>query len=271
MLNTPDSSVKKFIELQYKEGNSKNIQVLCSYSKIIEIFNRIQFQWVEVGKKEPYASVLSDEKFSSINITNNLAEFNATGLAGLKNITSLCRKNGIDLSNRVLFELGCGVGRSTQHFAPAFESIFAWDISDSNLFECEKNIQKRKISNVKLKLVQNLLDYNIVPEHDVFFSEIVLQHNPPPMQFLILDKILSKLNPGGICFFQTITHHETYSFDADKYLNWQHDKPFEMHVLPMRWVVKLLRKNNIVLMDVLKDHLGGFNVDSYTFFGVKQN
>jgi hypothetical protein len=39
----------------------------------------------------------------------------------------------------------------------------------------------------------------------------------------------------------------------------------------MRWITALLRKNNLFLLDVLKDRLGGFNLDSYTFFGIRPN
>ena len=95
MLNTPEDSVRNFIELQYKEGNSKNIQVLCQYKNIIDIFNRIQSQWLSVGEREPYASVLSDEKYISKNIESNFAEFHETGQEGLKNLVALCRKNEV--------------------------------------------------------------------------------------------------------------------------------------------------------------------------------
>ena len=270
MLNAPEESIRNFIELQYKEGKSNSIQIECSYSKILDIFSRIQSQWTRVGESEPYASVLSDEKYISSNIKDNLVEFHSTGQEGMKNLISLCKKNDVYLPNRVLFELGCGVGRSTQHFAPAFEKIFAWDVSKGNLDECDKNLLINNITNVELKLIQQFQDYDIIPEHDVFFSEIVLQHNPPPLQYFLIDKILSKLNSGGIFFFQTITHHETYSFEFDNYLNWQHSQNYEMHALPMRWIFKLLRKNNVFIMDVLKERLGGFNLDSHTFFGIKQ-
>jgi 2-polyprenyl-3-methyl-5-hydroxy-6-metoxy-1,4-benzoquinol methylase len=271
MLNTPEDNVSKFIELQYKEGNSKNIQVLCPHSQIIEIFNRIKLQWLTVGSREPYASVLADEKYLSVNIENNIADFHATGIEGLKNLISLCKKNEVDLPNGILFELGCGVGRSTQHFASAFEKIFAWDISKGNLFECEKALANGNISNVQVQLIKDISDYDTIPEHDIFFSEIVLQHNPPPLQYYLIDKILSKLKPGGVFFFQTITHHETYSFKISDYLNWQHSQDYEMHVLPMRSVFKLIRKNKLIVLDVLKERLGGFNLDSNTFFGIKQN
>jgi cyclopropane fatty-acyl-phospholipid synthase-like methyltransferase len=269
MTSTFLNSVKPFIELQYLAGSSKDISVLCSFSKIERIFDRIRAQWIHMGSVEPYASVLTEDRFLSKNIGDNLQDFFESGKRGLEIITSLCRKNDVELPNRALFELGCGVGRSTRHFSTAFEKVYAWDVSVGNLSECAKNLERFGVSNANLKLISELRDYNTLPKHDVFFSEMVLQHNPPPLQYFLIQKVLESLNPGGVFLFQTITHHQTYSFDADNYLSWQHDNGFEMHALPMRYIMKLLRENGLFLMDVLKDDLGGFNVDSYTFFGVR--
>jgi cyclopropane fatty-acyl-phospholipid synthase-like methyltransferase len=271
MLNAPEQVIRNFISTQYDPGNSRDIQVLCSYSDLKKVFSRIKEQWVAIGKVEPYASVLSDEKYTRNNIENNLYEFHETGLDALKHLRALCRKNDVDCPNGVLFELGCGVGRSTQYFAPEFEMVHAWDVSDGNLAECKNNLKSANVSNVETKLIDQLEGFAQVPWHDVFFSEIVIQHNPPPLQYFILDKILSKLRPGGVFYFQTITHHATYSFSVEPYLRWEHQQSFEMHALPMRWVNKVIRRNGLFLMDVLKERLGGYNLDSYTFFGVREN
>lgn len=269
MLNVSEESVKNFISLQYKSGNSKDIQVLCSYAELKSVFERIKEQWIKVGEVEPYSSVLSEEKYKTINIKDNLNEFHETGKLGIDNLKSLSLKNDISLPNTSIFELGCGVGRSTQYFASEFESVHAWDVSSSNLIECRNNILKRELKNINLKIIQTIEDYSSIPLFDVFFSEIVLQHNPPPLQYYMLDKIFSKLKPGGVFMFQTITHHDTYSYNIDNYLNWNHQQDFEMHVLPMRWINRLIRKNNLFLMDVIKDRLGGYNLDSNTFYGIK--
>ena len=252
MLNVNDDNVMDFISLQYDAGKSKDIQVLCSYDQILTLFDRIRHQWTEVGQVEPYHSVLSDEKYNMNNFSAHEIEFHETGKFALSALNSVCLKNDVDCPNGSIFELGCGVGRSTQYFSPAFERVYAWDISRGNLSECKKNLEARGVFNVNLRLVDQVSDYSDVPAHDVFFSEIVIQHNPPPLQYFLLDKVLSKLNPGGVFFFQTITHHRTYSFNVNDYLNWQHNQSFEMHALPMRWVNRVIRKNGLVLMDVIK-------------------
>ncbi len=269
MLNTPEAAVRDFISLQYRAGNSKHIEVLCPYSDLLKIFERIQQQWTSIGDREPYASVLSESKYRMDSINANIDEFHESGRSGMANLKQLSLKNDIYLPNGTLFELGCGVGRSTQHFAPAFESISAWDISKGNLAECTKILTQRGVRNVTLNHVTDFAQYKIIPKHDVFFSEIVIQHNLPPVQYYLIDKIFQTLNPGGIFYFQTITHHETYSFRVSDYLSWQHNQDFEMHALPMRWVLRLIQKNNLVLLDVLKERMGGFNLDSHTFFGIR--
>lgn len=270
MLNVDELSVKNFISTQYVPGNSRDIEVLCSYSNLRRIFGRIKQQWVDIGRVEPYASVLSEERYKRVNIQENLREFHETGAHGPSNLRALCKKNGVSCPNGILFELGCGVGRSTRYFSPEFEIIHAWDVSDGNLAECINNLRNANITNVETKLIHELEDYSRVPCHDVFFSEIVIQHNPPPLQYFLLDKILSKLKVGGVFYFQTITHHATYSFKTDPYLSWEHKQSFEMHALPMRWVSHAIRRNGLYLMDVLKERLGGYNLDSYTFFGIKE-
>jgi 2-polyprenyl-3-methyl-5-hydroxy-6-metoxy-1,4-benzoquinol methylase len=271
MLNTPEDSVRKFIETQYIPGNSKDIQIFCPHSEIKEMFGRIRVQWARIGEVEPYASVLSEEKYKSISIKAHIGEFHETGKLGIGNLNSMCLKNDIELPGQVLFELGCGVGRSTQFFSPSFERVHAWDVSAGNLRECRNNLDVKGIENVETRLIDQIEDYASVPPHDVFFSEIVIQHNPPPLQYYLLDKVLSRLNPGGVFFFQTITHHSTYAFNVRSYLNWEHNQDFEMHALPMRWVNRVIRKNGLFLLDVVKERLGGFGLDSHTFFGIRQN
>jgi SAM-dependent methyltransferase len=267
MINTPEKSVRDFIALQFQPGNSASIEVQAETSLMRQMFQRMSQQWTAMGEHEPYASVLSEEKYHKANLRGNLEEFFSTGSRGIHNLLNLCLKNGIKANAGILFELGCGVGRSTCHFAPLFREVVAWDVSPGNLAECQSNLHAMNRSNVTLNRILDLDDFENIPSHDVFFSEIVIQHNPPPLQYYLLDRIFKKINPGGIFYFQTITHHGTYNFSAEKYLMWQHDQGFEMHALPMRHIIHLIQKSGLTLLDILKDRLGGFNLDSYTFFG----
>ena len=47
--------------------------------------------------------------------------------------------------------------------------------------------------------------------YDVFFSTIVLQHNPPPLIAYILRQVLTQLNAGGVAFFKVQTYGLGYS------------------------------------------------------------
>ena len=49
--------------------------------------------------------------------------------------------------------------------------------------------------------LRDTLDLDTLPEFDLFFSMIVLQHNPPPLIALMLEKIAARLRPGGVAVF----------------------------------------------------------------------
>jgi len=84
MLNAPEPAIRSFISTQYDPGNSRDIQVLCPYSDLEKVFDRIKRQWVQIGQVEPYASVLSEEKYTSGEIEKNFREFHETGIDGIK-------------------------------------------------------------------------------------------------------------------------------------------------------------------------------------------
>jgi trans-aconitate methyltransferase len=108
---------------------------------------------------------------------------------------------------------------------------------------------------------------DLIPRYDVLFSTIVFQHNPPPVQRFLLDRLLGKLNPGGAFFFQIPTHTPRYGFVADDYLA----SPMgvmELHNLPMPDVFKILAHHRLTPLEVLMDIWTGL-YGSHTFFGVK--
>jgi phospholipid N-methyltransferase len=130
-------------------------------------------------------------------------------------------------------------------------------------------MQETNVNNVKARLVCNVFDFDNVPEVDAFYSCIVLQHNPPPMQMHLLQRILARIRPGGVFLFQTVTHHDAYAFNIQGYLGWQPELEYEMHVLPMRHIVRAIQSSGLELLDVILDTAGGGGVVSNTFFGVR--
>jgi hypothetical protein len=65
--------------------------------------------------------------------------------------------------------------------------------------------------------VRDLRSLAVAP-HDLLYSRIVLQHNPPPLIAHVLRRVLSATRPGGIAMFQLVTHIEGYRFAVDAYL-----------------------------------------------------
>ncbi len=108
------------------------------------------------------------------------------------------------------------------------------------------------------------MDLDRLAGFDFLFSVIVLQHNPPPVQKVILDKLFSKMNPGGGCLFEIPTELPHYSFRLDEYLAFP-VPVMEMHALPMREVLSLLQRHQIPVLEVRPDPMTGV-FGSFTFF-----
>ena len=186
-----------------------------SPNQLAPLFERIRRQWSELGDVEPYWSVLTSEQFKMNNIDGNEAEFYRLGedLANLINIFS--ERNSLPVPSGVCLELGCGVGRVTLHLAKMFEKVVGLDVSSGNLKIASNNIQKSAIVNVDLIKLSTIEDFDKIPNFDFLYSIIVLQHNPPPIQKMILDKLFAKMNAGGGCLFQIPTELPNYRFDAE--------------------------------------------------------
>lgn len=266
-------SVETYLDT-HLEFRNLPIQVDISDEDHERLFLRIKNQWTDYGENEPYASVLSDEKFLMAKVHANMAEFNASGGDPVAWLALLAARNGISIPGGTCFELGCGVGRITKHLAGTFEKVLAADISPGNLAVCEKYLQEVGVENVQPMLLTHPHDVDALPGFDAFVSIIVLQHNPPPIQYYLLDKILGKISNGGVCLFQTATYNPGYSYSVDYQLGLGEDdfRRWSLHCLPMRFITKLLRKHGFDVCEVIQDKMAGglsSKFHSHTFFAVK--
>jgi len=93
-----------------------------------------------------------------------------------------------------------------------------------------------------------------LPQVDVIYSIIVLQHNPPPVIDRILGTFARILKPGGIAYFQVPTYVQGYSFDLGEYLESKVGTPsMEMHVYPQDRVFRRFAEYNAVPVAVVED------------------
>jgi hypothetical protein len=159
----------------------------------------------------------------------------------------------------------------THAFAKVFGSVIAVDISPGNMKLCQEKMRQCGKTNVEYILLQSPEETAKLPPCDLFYSTIVLQHNPPPVIYYFLDQILGKIRKSGIAFFQVPTHHPGYSFDMSKLAEYLAAPPshgMELHCLPMPAVFSLLAKHGLKPVEVLMDGATGMS-GSHTFIAVR--
>jgi hypothetical protein len=109
---------------------------------------------------------------------------------------------------------------------------------------------------------------------ELWFSRIVLQHNPPPIAAMILRRALGLLAPGGLAVFQVPTHAIGYRFRVAEYVNGLGQPGgIEMHVLPQPVVFDIVRDCACEPREVLEDFSAGpsGSWNSTTFVVRKRN
>ena len=231
---------------------------------------RIREQWTHLGEVDPHWSVITAEKFRADQMGNpeNLALFRASGEREAGLIDLFGARTGVPHHGGVCIELGCGVGRVTRRLADRFDRVVALDISPGNLALCDAYMAEEGVTNVETRLMRGLEDFDDLPEAYFFFSVITLQHNPPPIQKLILRKIFQRLRPGGLCLFQALGEAAGYSFEAESYLSGLAPE-MEMHVLPRAVILAEMRAQGLWPLDVVADAHTGDIIGSVTVYGQK--
>jgi hypothetical protein len=74
-----------------------------------------------------------------------------------------------------------------------FTKIHAADVSDHHIRVANDYLKESGIDNVDFVWLKEMDDLRALPQFDFFFSFIVLQHNPPPVQLAILETVLAKV------------------------------------------------------------------------------
>jgi 2-polyprenyl-3-methyl-5-hydroxy-6-metoxy-1,4-benzoquinol methylase len=233
------------------------------------MYDHVDLTWSQLGSVEPYWSVLTHPSFRTEVFARYKEEFFESGKSNLEDFLAFTQRSGIHLPReRTCFELGCGVGRLTAWLSTVFSRVIAADISAGHLEIAETVLAERGVRNVSLLHLGKLDDVEKVGSFDVFFSVIVLQHNPPPIMSYMLRTLLRQLNPGGMGYFQIPTYSKGYTFRVKDYLSAQikSERHMEEHVLPQKNVIEIIYDCNCKLLEVREDAwTGDINGVSNTF------
>lgn len=212
---------------------------------------RVADCWKKFGASEPHFSVLSESRYKSDRIAQSVTHFYLSGDADVRLFTAAADRWGLALPlSGTCLELGCGVGRVTIALANSFRRVIGVDVSDGHLQQAQAIVREKGYDNVELRQIEELADIDRLPKSDSFYSLMVLQHNPPPVMQLLLRKLIGKLKPNGVGFFQIPTLLPKYRFIAKEYLiNMPTEGDIEMHALPHELVLRILRKGGCELIE----------------------
>ena len=212
--------------------------------------------WTHYGEDEPFWSVLTQDRFRSRQIDDaSIDAFYASGRDEADRLEAWLARAGLagqQLGTAV--EYGCGIGRVSGWLAERCDRLHALDISSTHLDAARIHLQNRNIVNVDLIHVADRSALRHLADIDLFYSIIVLQHNPPPIILDILEQAFAGLNPNGLAFFQVPTFAPDYSFALE---NFWHDvaphKTMEIHFVPQAKIFELARKWGLELIEVQPD------------------
>jgi SAM-dependent methyltransferase len=236
------------------------IQTRVDDDTAARLFERVAHSWTRFGNSEPYWSVLSEPQYLMERIGETREAFLESGRENMERLFATLRRNGIAINpSWDVLELGCGLGRTTRWLSEHFHRIVAMDVSSSHLeLARQLNADAPHADRITWTKLGSRDDFAAIPAFDLFFSMIVLQHNPPPVIGMVLESVAEKLRPGGFAFFQVPTYQRGYSFDVDSYLLLSaHDPNIEMHAFPQGEVFRIFRERGCIPLEVFEDGLSG--------------
>jgi SAM-dependent methyltransferase len=214
---------------------------------------RTEAVWRRLGQSEPHWSVLSTDKYRSERISDNEQAFYDSGEYDAGLVRGALRRCGGRLERiETCLEYGCGVGRATWKLAPLFPRLIACDISETHLELARRRLTSLGNTNVEFKKIDSAARPLEGLRFDLFFSRLVLQHNPPPVIGSVLRDALAGLRPGGFALFQVPTYARGYSFRVREYLAGA-DLGIEMHCLPQPAVFHLAQAAGCEVLEVRED------------------
>ena len=217
------------------------------------LLEHVQQSWTALGREEPHWAVLTTPAYTKEKISENRDSFYRSGRNDAERFKATLKRSHLTVPKGRCFELGCGVGRVTRWLAPLFDEVVAADISGPMLELARQYLVEQEIDNVTTVHFSAISDLVAVEPFDAFFSVIVIQHNPPPIQDLILRSLLSKLRPGGVAYFQVPTYAANYYFNVRRFLSPKLKPGMEMHPLPQYRIFEIAAAAGLSVVEVAED------------------
>jgi 2-polyprenyl-3-methyl-5-hydroxy-6-metoxy-1,4-benzoquinol methylase len=164
----------------------------------MKIFNNPSSDWERFGESDPYWAVLTDEKFRAGKITAGaLDDFFHSGEQHLDAVWRRIEECiAPDFAPRRAVDFGCGVGRVLIPLARRCPAAVGMDVARPMLDEARQNMTRHGVTAELVVADDNLSQLS--GSFDFIHSYIVFQHIPPPRGEAIAERLLDRLEPGGV-------------------------------------------------------------------------
>lgn len=253
----PAIAVPRFVEFD-RMSPPIHVEWECPDDDAARLIARTAVVWSRLGETKPHWSVMSNDEYQPSRIAENEELFYASGKGDCDRLLATIARVGRDPAEfNTVLEYGCGLGRVTNHLAKSFRHVLARDISEPHLALARSASVKRGRANIDYGIA-TLPDLGMSEPFDIWFSFIVLQHNPPPVAAMILRRAVSMLRESGLAVFQVPTYGADYRFSVKEYLTTPAPTDlFEMHCLPQAAVFRIAGEAGCDVLEVVEDHVIG--------------
>jgi ubiquinone/menaquinone biosynthesis C-methylase UbiE len=221
---------------------------------------KLQMTWDNFGKIDPLFAILT--KWNKIGNRWDKKEFFETGKKEIFNVMKYVESLEVQLPRKKSLDFGCGVGRLTQALCQYFDKVYGIDIAPSMIDLARKYNRYRAKCEYFLNETDDL---KIFPDNSFSFiyTKLTLQHIEPKHSKKYIKEFLRILAPNGLLIFQLPSHH------IPLYKMFQRLFEFtfkiEMYGIRKYDVVKLLKRNNVKILDISKDFNAGFMWVSFQY------
>jgi len=261
IVGSPEFRGKGFIGVRQMDPLAPPLQVewRVDGAAMEELLGLVAQSWQLLGEERPHWSVLAGPEYLPENVTSQRQrEFYESGGFDLHVLLATLARVGRDPGEfPTVFEFGCGLGRVTNHLCRSFKHVVACDISASHLRLARSAVGERGLDNVTFRQAE-IADFGMAEPFDLWFSRLVLQHNPPPLIGAIIGRALSLLRPRGLAVFQVPVYLAGYRFSLAEYRIVRASYgPFEMHALPQPAILSIADIAGCRLLEVREDDSAG--------------
>jgi len=234
-----------------------HIDTTASEDELRQLWGRVRQAWEGLGVERPFHSVLTEQRYAPDHIKDSAAEFWQSGVSEARSLAEYLAGLGlVGLADAMLVEYGCGIGRVAIPLAALVQHVVTYDISEPHLEIARERAKEVGQANIRMMAIGSAPPEQFEP-CDVFYSRIVLQHNPPPIIGYVVRKLIRALKKGGVGVFQVPTYHIGYSFNLRDALGAAQNLDMEMHCYPQADLFSLIAQEGARLIQMREDDAPG--------------